>query len=125
MLVSLAGMTDSGEGGEAAVLLLVPGLLGGVLLMAGGLLAGASSSLEGVVVRLPFRKKLFPRGSSARIDEDTMEMLPVSYSYIVVVTPDGDEHRLAQFAQYSFVERRRGGLQKKADRLNGWLRADD
>lgn len=120
LTLGVAGLTD-GPVGVLDVLLLAPALLVGLSLVLRGLTMGARRSSDGVEVRGVVTRQTFPRGSFARVDQREMDMLPLAYSYVTVVVPDGGEHSLVQLAQYSFVERRRGGVQRKADQLNLWL----
>lgn len=123
VVLVIAGLTDTGEGGAAADLLLVPVLVGGLALIMSGALMGASPTHDGVRVRRFIRTTTIPFHSVAHVRSDEMEMLPISWCRVVVTDPCGNEHDLVQFAQYGFIERRLGGVQKKADRLNTWLRA--
>lgn len=117
----VAGMTDEGEGGVVARFMLLPLLAVGLYLVLRSPFVGARRCADGVRVRGVLRSVVLPLGSVARVATASMDTIPVDYSYVLVVAPDGNEHHLAHLAQYSLVERRWGGIQKKVDLLNLWF----
>ncbi|MFF2622097.1 hypothetical protein [Oerskovia jenensis] len=94
---------------------------GGILFILRVCLAGARRREEGVLVRSVLSSTFFGAGSQVMTRTEFHPVLPVQFSYIYLVDPDGVKLRLDALARPSFLEKRNPIQPGRESVIRSWL----